>query len=215
MNLPSLISEIISLLASITLLFQRGTSWHLKLFIPLLLLTILVEITGWLLMSKGYSNFMLYNLFSTVEFEVYLLVLRSFIYNSIFRKAIIVLLWIYPAMVLVNISFVQIGTFHTFTYSIGCLIVVAICIFYFLELFRLPKAIKLTREPAFWICSGLLFFYCCSFPVLGLINYMNVNEIPVVILQNIGIVLMFLSIIHYTLFTIAFLCRIKVRSLAT
>ncbi len=58
---------------------------------------------------------------------------------------------------LLNIYFVQVNVFPPTTYSLGCLLIVGICIYYFYELFHLPSSVNLLREPAFWICTGLLF----------------------------------------------------------
>jgi tellurite resistance protein TehA-like permease len=112
---------------------------------------------------------------------------------------------LYALAAVSNILFIQkMKTFHTVTYSLGCLLIVLFCIYYFFELFRLPKSVKLKHNPAFWICTGLLFFYCCGFPLYGLINYWS--DISKLILKNFDKIITILNIFLYTLFTIAFLC---------
>ncbi len=119
-------------------------------------------------------------------------------------------MFIYALAAVLNIVYIQkMQTFHTYTYVIGCLIIVIFCIYYFFELFRLPKSVKLKNNPSFWICSGLLFFYCCGFPLFGLIN--SWGNISPLILRNFDAIVTILNIFLYSLFTIAFLCRIKVR----
>ncbi|MGZ8557320.1 MAG: hypothetical protein ACXWWC_03260, partial [Chitinophagaceae bacterium] len=79
------------------------------------------------------------------------------------KKIIKAVLLIYALTSTVNIIFIQkMKAFHTITYSLGCLLIVIFCFYYFLELFKLPKSVKLKNNPAFWICTGLLFFYCCG-----------------------------------------------------
>ena len=116
---------------------------------------------------------------------------------------------LYALTAVINIVFIQkMKAFHTVTYAFGCLLIVVVCIFYFLELFRNPKSVKLTSNPAFWICSGLLFFYCCGFPLYGLLNFISGISL---IINNFFAIIIILNIFLYSLFTIAFLCRLKIR----
>ena len=86
------------------------------------------------------------------------------------KKVIRIIMILYALIAIINIIFIQkMKAFHTVTYAFGCLLIVAVCIYYFFELFKIPKSVKLKNNPAFWICSGLLFFYCCGFPLFGLI----------------------------------------------
>jgi hypothetical protein len=204
-----LVFVFISLLASLTIYFQKLKLNYLKVFPVFLFITILVELTGQLLKMLGLRNVLLYNFFTVFEFEVYLIILYMIIRSSNAKKIILAFIWIYPILSVLNILYFQAGTFHTFTYSIGCLLIVGFCIYFFLELFKYPRFINLIKEPAFWICSGLLFFYCCSFPLLGLINYLY--SASSVILENLTSILAILNVLLYSLFTIAFLCKVKFR----
>jgi hypothetical protein len=102
--------------------------------------------------------------------------------------------------------------FQSITYCLGCLLVVAACIYYFWELFQSKNYVKLTGEPAFWICSGLLFYFACSFPIYGLINF--ISDLGQKVFHMIEIILDFLIILLYLSFTIAFLCRLRTRKLS-
>ncbi len=117
---------------------------------------------------------------------------------------------LYILIAVTNILFIQkIKAFHTVTYAFGCLLIVAACIYYFFELFKIPKSVELKKNPAFWICSGLLFFYCCGFPLFGMFNFLS--DISKLIIKNFYNIITILNIFLYTLFTIAFLCRLKIR----
>lgn len=204
-----LIFELISLLASLSLYFQKSMPGYMKLFPVFIFVTIVVEIIGGMLMDRGIPNVLLYNLFFTVEFVFYLFILRNFVHSRKVKKLIFYISLVYPVLALINIFFIQVNTFESITYSLGCLLIVGVCVYYFLELFQLPHSVNLKREPAFWICSGLLFFYCCSFPLFGLNNYLLSTS--GVILQNLTSILSVINILLYSLFTIAFLCRVKFR----
>lgn len=201
--------ESLSLLASLALFFEQGVPRSLKYFPPFLLITVLVEIAGFELSKRGMSNVLLYSLFTTFEFVFYLLVLRSIIQSKKAKRIIQFIIWAYPVLALFNISFIQVHTFHSITYSLGCLIIVGVCVFYFLELFRLSKSVNLLRQPGFWISSGLLFFYTCGFPLVGMVNFLH--GLNYVVMREIGFVLTLLNILLYSLFSIAFLCRLGMR----
>jgi hypothetical protein len=178
--------------------------FYLKLFPPFLLLTLIAEVYGSYLSYSSQNNLYLYNFFTIFEFCFYLIILLMIIENKKIRKIIIISCVFYPLISVLNVFFFQ-GpeSFHSITHALGCLLVSSFCIYYFLELFRQPKSIKLTRSPAFWICSGLLFFYCCSFPLFGLLNIWA--TVPIVI-DHFTQIVAILNVFLYTLFTIAFLC---------
>ncbi len=161
---PSIIFEFICLLASLSLFFQKETPTHLKLFCVFLFVTIGVEVTGVILWLKGRSNILLYNLFGVFSVMFYLYFIKNIIHNPIVKRIIIVTIIIYPLLTVLNIQFIQVNAFHSITYSLGCLLIVAACAFYFYELFQLRQPINLLREPSFWICSALLFFFSCTLP---------------------------------------------------
>ena len=209
MSLISPIIEVICFLASLALFFQASQSRYLKTFPFFLLITIIIEIAGNLLAKKKVDVTPMYNVFTTFEFIFYLYILRSIIYNVRVKKIILWLIAFYPVLVLINRTFFQTNTFHTTTYSLGCLLIVAACIYYFYEIFQTTHSVNLVREPAFWICSGLLFFYTCTFPLVGLWNHLH--GLPRIILLNLSAILQFLNILLYSLFSIAFLCRFRFR----
>lgn len=209
MNLIFLISEVICFLASLALFFQATVPRYLKTFPFFLFLTIIIEIAGILLTKKKVDSIPMYNVFTTFEFIFYLYILRSIIYNIKVKKIILWLMAMYPVLVFINRMFFQKNTFHTNTYSLGCLLIVGACIYYFYEIFQTTHSVNLVKEPAFWICSGLLFFYTCSFPLFGLWNHLH--GLPRIILRNLAAVMQFLNVLLYSLFSIAFLCRIRIQ----
>ena len=209
MEFVSLIIESICFLASLALFLQGGIPKYLKTFPFFLLVTIIIEIVGKILAKAKVDVTQMYNVFTSFEFIFYFYILGSIIYNVKAKKILLVLIAVYPVLVLVNMIFFQKNTFHTTTYSLGCLLIVAACIYYFLELFQSTHSVNLIREPAFWICSGLLFFYTCSFPMVGLWNHLP--GLPRIILKNLNTVMQFLNVLLYSLFSIAFLCRIGIQ----
>lgn len=178
---------------------------YLKLFPPFLFIALVVETLASYMASKGKNNVALYDFFSVFEFCFYLWILSFIITNNRVKKIIRITILLYAVVADFNILFVQkITTIHTITYSLGCLLIVSFCLYYFLELFILPKAVRLWDNPAFWICFGILFFYCCSFPLIGLINYwMHISKF---LIRNFALIFNILHVFLYTSFMIAFLC---------
>ncbi|HMH31937.1 MAG TPA: hypothetical protein VK543_02850 [Puia sp.] len=209
MNLEVIII-VISFFAALTVYFQPGSPLYLKLFPPFLAMTILVELTASYFIVKYGENVSVYNIFNIVNFCFYYFVLREIITNKTAKKVIFYIMMIFLPLAVCNLLFVQkIGNFNSMTFSIGSLLIVGMCVYYFFELFQLPKAINLLREPAFWICSGLLFFFVCSFPFFGLINF--ISNASLLLLSRFVRVLIIVNVFLYSLFTIAFLCRIRIR----
>ena len=178
---------------------------YLKLFPPFLFATLVAEVIASYLKSLNEKNLYIYNFFTVLEFCFYMFLITLILNNTKSKMIIRISGLLYAIISISNILFFQgMKMFHTITYSLGCLIIVAICIYYFLELFRSPKAVKLSRDPAFWICSGLLFFYCCGFPLYAFINFWIRFEW---IVRSFGDIFTILNVFLYSLFTIAFLCN--------
>ncbi|HEY4060291.1 MAG TPA: hypothetical protein VGM30_00245 [Puia sp.] len=205
-----LLSIIISFAASLTVYFQPKGDAYLKLFTPFLLVTLLVESASNLGLVRGKDNSTMYNFFSVLEFSFYFFILGEIVKGGFAKKCVRAIIWIYGAVSLGNIIFIQkLSGFPSLTYALGCLLIVAICIYYFFELFQISQSVPLVRQPAFWICSGLLFFYCCSFPIFGPMNFIAV--LPPVIRQNLVAIIDIMNVLLYSSFTIAFLCRLRTR----
>lgn len=210
MNVPVyLYFECISFLASFALLFQKKVPLYLKLFIPYMAITLTVETIGYLMNKAGEDASLLYYLFTVFEFAFYFYALHCIIRTGRMKKVIFGIFISYPVLALVNIFFIQPHQFPSISYSVGCLLTVGMCIYYFYELFHLPTSANLVREAAFWICTALLFFYICSFPLFGLYKFLYTASN--IIMQNISVVLYMMNVLLYTLFTTAFLCGIRRR----
>lgn len=201
--------EVLTFLASLTLFFQKGTPRYIKSFPFCLLVTVTVELIGWRMARNRQAVLWLYNLFAVVNTDYYLFLLWNFVNNRKVKRVIAYCIWIYTVMALANFFFIQVNSWNSITFALGCLIIVVFCIYYFLELFQVPRSINLVREQAFWITSGLLFFHCCSFMLLSLTNLLS--KTSPAILKNLHYLLDMILIMFYLLFTIAFLCKLDLK----
>ena len=124
-----------------------------------LLLSGVVEFFGSKLSATYYNTSLLYNLFSLFEFVFYLLCFACIFTGRRTKTSILIIGVFYSAITLLNIFFYQgKDVFHTYTYMLGCIIIVVLSALYFYFLFRFPDNGSLTRNPFFWIVTGLLFF---------------------------------------------------------
>lgn len=200
---------LISSIVSALIYFRKGYPLYLKVFSVYLLLTFAIEYIGSIRSSQGLPTLTLYNSFSTFEFVFLFWMLYHIVLNRTVKRILKVNWWLFPALVILNKLFLQKGAqFHTITYGLGSLVIVMAAISYFFELFRLEKPVKLTREPSFWICSGLLFFYASTFPLYAVLNLLK--DPSNIILRNISSILSITNIFLYSSFIVAALCRIKI-----
>lgn len=135
----------ISFIASLLIYNKKGTPVYLKLFSWFLLITIIVEILSLYLWNKEVETFKLYNFFTVFEFCFYLFIISKILSSVKARKTILYTIFIYLIISVINILFFQKDSFHSITYSLGCLLIVTACIYYFLELFQYPKSITLIK----------------------------------------------------------------------
>jgi len=201
---------VIGFIISLFIVFKKETELYLKFFSPFLLIAAIVELVGFELGRHKISNAKMYNIFSAFEFVFYFWVVGLIIKNEKIKQVLKSFLFIYPLIFFLEYVFSSVSTgFYSVTYSIGSFFIIIFCVYYFFELFQLPHSIKLVNEPSFWICSGLLFFYTCTFPLFGMANYLKL--LPRILMMNLWVIVYVLNILLYSSFAIAFLCRLKVR----
>jgi hypothetical protein len=203
----------ISFFASIAGLTVKENRRPPFIFFPFfLVLSIAVEYYGWKMSQKNFNTILLYNFFSLFEF-IYYLYFFTYLFNSpTIKKSILLVIVLYLGFTILNIFLLQgKNTFHSHTYVLGCILIVVASIAYFYFLFRFPETGSLTRNPFFWIATGLMFYYTCTFSLYGLENFITekmryYNKVLFLITD-------LLNILLYTLFTIGFLCKINFRKL--
>lgn len=184
---------------------KKNSPFYLKIFSPFLFLTLCVETYANYLSTINQSNIVIYNFFSAFEFCFYLFLISCISRIKKVKKLARYAAGIYGLLAALNILFVQgVNTFHTTTYAAGCLIIASFCVMYFYEIFKTPGAGKLENNPAFWICASLLFFYCCGFPLWGLMNIWS--KWIILELETFSAINYLLNSFLYLLFTIAYLC---------
>lgn len=203
---------LIAALATCTFYFQKKISFFLYLLSPFLLITFLMEVGGVWLGYHGKSNVWLYNTFVIISSVFYLLLVRNVIISRKVRMFLLYAAILFPVFVMINIFFLQPAKdqFVSISLALGSLLIVFATIVYFYELFTTDKYINLAKDPFFWICSGLLFFYSCGFPLFALNNFLYSSSN--IFIKNYSSIISLLNILLYSSFIIASLCRVKIRN---
>lgn len=202
--------ELLSLFASIFFYIKKRNKLQLY-FIPFLFLTVLIEYIGGWYLFKGLRNYWIFNVFTTIEFVFYSYLFYLHFRKTLLKKIVVILMPIFIIVVISNILFVQ-GfnkTFNTYTFLLGSFFIVIFCCCFFYESV-LPDKIdqQLSKQPFFWICSGLLIYYLGSVIINALFEYLRNNDLKEEGIRIYGTINHTLNVILYTSFCIAFyLCR--------
>jgi hypothetical protein len=203
-------------LISIAVYLQKPAPLYLKLF-PVYFLGVFV-IGLWVewLADHGRYNTHILNVWGTIEFCFYFFVLREIIGNIKIKRIILYVSVFYAVFAFFNLIFIKhkVGL-NNVNFTIGCLITVLACIYYFVELFQKTEMQSLSRSPAFWICSGFLFNTVLSFPIQTISSFLeewrNVNSANQFIYRNLETIVNITIILTFLLYAIGFLCRIRIR----
>ena len=201
--------QLLSLIFALILL-KKGDKvlWY---FIPFLLITVIIELIGIWYTYKVIRNYWMYNIFTTFEYLFYSYLFYRHFRSDTFKKIARWFMPFYLLAVTLNLTFIQDGTktFHTYTFLLGSFFIVVFCCFFLYESI-LPDQInhKLSMQPFFWICIGLLIFYLGSVIINALFEYLRSNDLQKEGIRIYGIINNSLNVILYCSFSIAFfLCR--------
>jgi hypothetical protein len=85
---------------------------------------------------------------------------------------------------------------------------VSLCLFFFVEIFKDTELLDLSRFPAFWIVTGILFYYSIETLTMFFAAYFFVHNM--VLLKDVIISVSYIpAIIVFLMFIKAFTCRIR------
>lgn len=182
----------------------------LKYFLPFLLLTLVVELVGYWSIQHGIRNYLMFNIFTSFEFMFYAFLFYENFKLGVFRKAALFFIPFYALAVTGNLLYVQgIHNFHTYTFLLGSFFIVVFCCLFFYESV-LPEQLdnQLTKQPFFWVCTGLLLFYLGSVIINALFEYLRSFDMQEEGKRIYGIINQSLNVVLYSAFIFAFvLCR--------
>jgi hypothetical protein len=205
-----------SFLMSLLVFLKRPVPLYLKLF-PLYFFCAFISglRVEWLADHNMYSTGVS-NVWGIIEFCYFFFIIHETIINKKARAIISYTILIFAFLAFFNIFFIQkkVG-FNAVNFTVGCLIIVSLCIYYFIELFQKAEVQSLLKLPSFWIVSGLLFNNVLSFPQFALDNFMetlnkaNYNNYHI-LFDNMEVIYNITVLLTSILYSIGFLCRIQI-----
>ncbi len=208
--MTNIIFILVCFAASLTNYLNKNAPLYMKLFPLFLLMEFVGDYAGLQIARKHHSNVFLYNIVTVLEFLFYFFFFYLVFRGASAKRTVMILSVLYLVGAAFNIFYIQgRNTFHTYSFMVGCLLAIAGSIYYFLQLFRYPQPGSIMREPAFWITSAILFYYACVLPIFGVLNY--ITSISQRINTTLGLILNLMNYILYSLFTLAFLCKVNFR----
>ena len=203
------------LLISLSVFYERPTPLYLKLFPAYFISALIVVLRSEWLARHGRYNTGLGNVWGIIEFCFYFFVLYEIIENSKFRKIIFYIAVAFVLFASFNLIFQHKIAFNPINFTVGCLITVLSCIYYYIELFRKVEARSLSRSSEFWICTGIFFNTVLSFPTFALESFLEesskVSKATYLLYRNMDSILIITIILTFLLYAIGFLCRIRIR----
>lgn len=205
-----------SFFISLSVFLVKPTPFYLKLFpvyfISAIILGMIMEYKS----RHGQYNTGLGNSWSIIEFCFYYFVIREVIVNIKVKRAILFIIFVFAIFTSFNVLYIQkkVG-FNPVNFTIGCVIAVSLCIYYFVELFQKTEVQSLSILPAFWIVSSILFSNVLSFPLFALQSFMDkltrTNfKAYHILFDNIDIINNTTVFLSAVLYWIGFLCRIRI-----
>ena len=212
------VSDLIQLsifLISLSVFAQKPVPLYLRLFPVYFFLLMIVDIVLELTTELSIHNNILLNTWTPVEFSFYFFVIGWVVVSKKVKKRILYTTTAFVIFAFINLFFFQHNDlFNPINFTVGTVITVVFCIYYFFELFQKTEAQSLSRLPSFWIISGILFNVVLIFPIFALISFMNSLsksnlKTSRIIFDNIAAIFNIISILTYILYSIGFICRIR------
>lgn len=203
--------SVLAVAAILGLVYFPKHSVAIKIIAGLLVITFVAESIARPFLSFFHltNNNPIYNIYIAIEGSAYLLFFYTILHSSLLRKVLIisellfVLFWIKTTFFTFSLS-----SWNSYAAIAESLIVVVFAAAYYHQLFVSEQLVALRTHSEFWVVTGMLIYYCCSMPYLGMLEYLtkNFKELS----NDLLILLNAFNIIMYSLFAYAFVCQTRI-----
>jgi hypothetical protein len=126
-------------------------------------------------------------IFVTIEFIIFCLLLINIISNNFVKRSLSRLIFLFPVLSLIiwysNELFAKAISIIT---TVESFVLIPACLYYFYELFKRPPLLILTKEPAFWITTGILFLLVSITPFYLFLSYFLDTSINMQIIDHVA-----------------------------
>jgi len=188
---------------------KKGLSSPIKIIALLVMYTGLVE---WSVFYKreflpDKTNAQIYNCFMLVQYLAFAYYFQQIVQLPWVRKTIQGFLYLYPVFWFFLVFFVfKPNEWNSYIYMIGGVFTILWAVAYCYELLSADEPVLLRYCSEFWVAIGLLFFYVCGVPYMGMFNFLTQYQNDLAKLLKIP--LQISNIVMYSLFTYAFICQL-------
>lgn len=203
----SLLFEIVCLFLAFRYLDKKNGNWgYFRWF---MLLTVIVETTGFILLTLRHPNHWLYNIYLPLEmgFKFYILYILCYRY---FRVELLLapFLLLFAGFYLYESIGSGFSKYSFMSNSIGSIGIIIICCSYFYHFLKKEDYVNIYVHAPFWIITGLFFFYFGTTACNIFFNYLA----SIYVKQHLPIryiVFTMLNFILYGCWSYSFICKYR------
>jgi hypothetical protein len=204
--------QFLSLLVAI-FCYKGLKKFSLFLFIPLLLVTCVVEILATNSSFFGWkSNYFIYNVYIIISLPLYLAIYgKMIVLNKKTRWVYLTICILCELLIILNYFFIEgVHTFNTYSLIFIEILQIGFCCLLLIQLALKDDKynVHILNHPYFWINASTLLFSLGTFALLGLQKYIALHHIEIDGKSMYRIFLPVLNVILYSSYTYAFvLCK--------
>ena len=183
-----------------------------KTFLCFFVLLLTVNLVEWgnhfKLFSINHANNWIYNIFNPLWFAII-----SWLYFNVFNKpssktTTIVLYAAFFLLTIINIIWVEgLRYFNSYTYILGCCIMVYFAYIYFREMIDNVDEIPVYKKMFFWFSVAVIFFYTGEAILWSFFQYFLITNNFKSFQPTFHLFSSTLNIMYYSLLSIAFFCK--------
>lgn len=177
---------------------------ELRLLGYAILITFLFELYAVNLMFNMTRNLYVFHLLTPIQYALYALVFFKTLQDRKLQRFILLSIPLFfLAALLITFYLQPPSEFNAYTSSMKNVLLACWVLLYYKEVFTGLRIIRLSREPMFWVSTGLLFYSLGSFFLYGLMNHLLVKSYEIA--HMLYYFSEFLGYILYITISIAFL----------
>jgi hypothetical protein len=98
--------------------------------------------------------------------------------------------------------------FNVLSIILESLIIIVPCLTYFRELFTGKEPVDLTKQPSFWLVTGIFFYLAAIIPLCASTDYLFSHGLTKAV-NNLSSINSLTLVVTYLLFIKGFTCRVK------
>jgi hypothetical protein len=194
----------------LTLLYWKRLDRNFRYLAWLIVVTSVVEALGTYRLMHKLNSHAMFHAYQPVEYA-----LLCGYYGPLFQPAVRRLLrWSVLAFVgfcVANVVWFQpLHTPNSNSFMLEAVLLVGWSVYSLSRLLQRDELPPLWRVAEFWVNTGILFFYSGAFFLMGLLNYLMINNIALA--SKLYVINHFLNVILYGLYSVGILCRATQRT---